>query len=240
MKVWREDNVFFKSNLIKERGFTNRTKKHRLPEGINDAMERISKNLILNLPESEGKAYLMCSALRYEGCSTIACSLARILALSLNKSVVIVDANLRSPSVHEFFDLPREDGLADVLSGEVEPWASIKKTGVENLFVVTSGNPSTSGESIFETKKILDYLSYLRTKHQFLIIDSASILMYSDSLGLARYMDGVILVVESERIRREVALKAKESLQTVGARIVGVVINKRRHYIPESIYRRLI
>ena len=223
----------------KEKALADGVRKHHLLEAINEPIESISKKLTLNLVEGEGKAYLICSALRDEGCSTIACALAHSMALSRNESVVIVDANMRFPSVHEYFSLPREDGLVDVLSGEVKPEVSIKKTSVKNLFVVTNGNPSTSKESIFETKKFIDYLSFLRANHQFVIFDSSPIITYMDSLSLGKYMDGIILVVEAERTRREVILKAKEILQKEGNPIVGVVLNKRRYHIPGFIYRRL-
>ena len=208
-------------------------------QGAADAIERIRKNLILNSNTDQSKAYLICSALRFEGVSTLACLLARSLARSRKEPVLIVDANMRFPSIHKQFKLPLEGGLLDVVNGKLDPQASIKKTGIENLFVVTNGRPSTSVESIFETKKFIDCLSFWRTKHHFLIFDSSPILPYPDSLGLASILDGVILVVEFERTRREVVLKAKETLQAVSAPIVGVVINRIRHYIPDFLYRRL-
>ncbi len=97
------------------------------------------------------KERLICSALRFEGCSTITSLLARSLALSSKESVLIVDANMRFPSIHKYFNLPIEDGLLDVVSGELEPEASISGNLVLMNEHIQSYTPSENSFGILRT-----------------------------------------------------------------------------------------
>ena len=105
--------------------------------------------------------------------------------------------------------------------------------------MVTSGNHTSSALGIFDTTRMDMFLQFCREKFRYAVFDSAPYTLFPDASILAPKMDGVILVIEAEKTRREVAQRAKEQLEKAGAKILGTVLTKRKYYIPKSIYRRL-
>jgi len=92
---------------------------------------------------------------------------------------------------------------------------------------------------IFESPKLADLIEVLRKEFDWIIFDCAPINLYPDSTVLAPRVDGVVLVIQAENKRAEVAIQAKEHLEQAGAKILGAVLNRRRYIIPEIVYRRL-
>ena len=91
----------------------------------------------------------------------------------------------------------------------------------------------------FYSPKIIDFWESLRQKYDLVFIDSSSASSSPDGIEIARRVDGVVLVVEAEKTRWQVVENLKEKIENSGGNILGMVFNKRRFYIPESIYRRL-
>ena len=79
----------------------------------------------------------------------------------------------------------------------------------------------------------------MREKFDYIILDSPPITRYAESRVIATKVDGVILVLESGKTRSQVAIKAKQELEETGANVIGAILNRRKHYIPEWIYKRL-
>ncbi len=102
-------------------------------------------------------------------------------------------------------------------------------------------NPNVGGKAIdfFRAPSLATLVPELRHDHSFIVFDAAAILDSSIAIRLANLVDGVVLVVEAERARWEVVLHAKDVLLRANAKVLGVVLNKRRYHVPEWLYRRL-
>ncbi len=201
--------------------------------------EILKNNVIMRAQVKGIKILSVFSPTPREGASTIAFNLASALAKDKGSSVLLVDANLRHPVVHSTFDISPSPGLVEVVHEGLDVRKAIRESIIPNLFLLTSGDSPANPVVIFESEKWVDLMEFLRRKFHWVIFDGAPVNLYPDATVLAPRVDGAVLVVEAENKRAEVAIQAKEHLEEAGAKILGAVLNRRRHVIPEMVYRRL-
>ncbi|MDL1958254.1 MAG: CpsD/CapB family tyrosine-protein kinase [Deltaproteobacteria bacterium] len=201
--------------------------------------QQLKTSLLNRYPDLKHKVIMLVSSSENEGCTTTAVNLARALASDDKIKVLLIDGNLRSSSLHQAFGLDNKNGLSDIIRGDSDTEQAIKKTDIENLFVVTGGKNDGNSASILDSSELKPLLDQLKERFDFVILDAPPVTLYSDSISLCSKVDGVISVVEAEKTRWEVAEGAKEKLKAAGARILGGVLNKRKYHIPQSVYKRL-
>jgi capsular exopolysaccharide synthesis family protein len=182
--------------------------------------------------------FAVTSCLKEEGASSLAVSLAISLASHTRGRILLVDANLEYPSIHQIFGVNRWPGFADILGTDQLNTHAIQPSFLHNLDLMTAGNGEPL-ELIFDLKPFADLLSLWRREYNFVIFDTPPLAEGSAEMGLTQLADGVILVVEAERTRWEVVQRAKEMLTKAQVDILGVVLNKRRFPIPEWLYKTL-
>ncbi len=173
-----------------------------------------------------------------EGVSTAAGLLARQSALQSGGRVLIVDANSRSPSQHVSFKTKLCPGLTDFTSNGGRSLSCIQSTEIENLDVLSAGDgkPELSAGGI---KALAAALPALKHEYTHIIFDLPSVHEHSPAMRIAGLMDGVILVVEAESTRWEVAGRAKEDLLQSGSKLLGVILNRTKKHIPDWLYKTL-
>jgi protein-tyrosine kinase len=165
--------------------------------------------------------------------------LAVALGASHRGRVVLVDANLRSPSQHEFFQTGTADGLANVLSGAVTPAAALREVPGFGIAVLPSGRPADNPPHLQTVSALQGVVTALQSQFDWVIVDGPPVTTYPDASSLAVVADGAILVLRAERTRWEVAERAMKVLNEAGVTLLGGVLNGRKYHIPEFIYRRL-
>lgn len=199
------------------------------------------KHNILNLNSGQRiKTILFSSSNKGEGNSTVLIQFSLTLA-SEGERVLLVDANLRDPSFHKIFNLERENGLTELILGRSTLDEVIKKTRFDNLSVITSGilNGLFNPSALFDSDSLDSHIENMKKQADWVLFDSPPINSFNDSIALAHRVDGVVMVVEAEKTRWEVAQSAKQRVESGNGKILGIVLNKRRYYIPEFIYKRL-
>ncbi len=198
------------------------------------------KNTILSLYCGEsGKSFMITSSLRREGCSTVASNLASIFAKDGSLKILLIDGNLRNPSLHKHFELENDKGLSDLLLGRATADDVIQETTLQNLSVITGGNGKEDQTEFLENATLEEKLRSIKDKADYLIFDSPPVNAYPETHVLSSQMDGVILVVQAGRVRWEIAQKTKEQLELAHANILGVVLNRKKFIIPKFLYNRL-
>jgi non-specific protein-tyrosine kinase len=175
---------------------------------------------------------------RREGSSTVLVNFAWTLAAG-DERVIAVDGNLQNPVLHQLFGVPKEDGLIEVLHHGRDVREVLKPTAFENLKVLTAGRGDLTGLGARELKGINFLLEQMRSMAEWMLFDSPAINASGDALAIASKVDGVVLVVLSDKTRREVAQSAVRRLEAARAKVLGVVLNRRKMPIPEWIYKRL-
>jgi capsular exopolysaccharide synthesis family protein len=174
-----------------------------------------------------------------EGASTVAANLARTLARPGDGSVLLIDADIRHPSVHQTFESRLSPGLSDILTNGQNIDGVIVPSPVQNLHILSAGTINGNLPEIFDSGKFTSLLNSIKKDYRHVVIDLPAVNEASWALRLAGLCDGVGLVVEAERSRWEVAQRTKELLEQSKAKIIGVIINKRRFYIPRWLYQTL-
>jgi len=200
----------------------------------------VKVKLITRFPEASIKTILVTSPDHGDGSSTTAVGLATALARDCKLRVLLIDANLRSPSLHEVFKIKYDQGLFNLLTrGNNEKLSIFRKRAYGDLYVIPSGGTYTGPMTLFESNRFGNFLKSMREKFSYVILDAPPVNGCSESRILGPKADGVILVIESGKTRWQVAVQAKQELEDAGAKLLGVVLNKRKHYIPKWIYKRL-
>lgn len=191
------------------------------------------------LPQSKAKIIQFIGSREGEGASTIAREFARVCADLIGHSVLLLDADRHSPTQSHYFDIQSEYGWIDALKKGDQIGSAFYRIGQSSLFMSPSCNSSTSTPEIFRSPIFDGLCQSLKIDFDLVLIDSAPLTASPDGLAIASKVDGVILVVEAEKTRWQTVKQAKESISRVGGNILGVVLNKRRYYIPQSIYKYL-
>lgn len=207
---------------------------------VEEQYQKLRRQLLPSPKRSPIKVVMVAATDHGEGGTTTAAILASTLAKSKNCKILLVDANFRTPALDSVFDGQENNvGLSDLILSEVAADDSIYQTNLPNLFVLPCGKPVSSPSYMFDGGSITDLLTTLRERFDFIIFDASPLNAYSESLFLASKVDGIILVVESERTRTEVVRKVKKELESAGVNILGIVLNKKKKYIPTFLERFL-
>lgn len=160
-----------------------------------------------------------------EGKTTTATNLAVVLAKAGNR-VVLVDADLRRPRIHEVFALPNTRGLTDILLGD--PAEGIAKQVLDNLSVITSGAIPPNPSEMLSGQRMDAMLHDLQRRFDYVILDTAPVLPVTDAVAMSQLVDGVLLVIQAGRTSRPNLTQTLASLRQVAAPLLGYVLNRAR------------
>jgi len=233
-----EETNVFDLNQTKSKSKARISPSFKATPQIAEEYHRMRQTLLSANTEDKIKTLLFTSSTKGEGTSTILTRFATTLA-SEDDNVLLVDANLRNPSLHNLLGIEKKRGLSDLLLVNNTLREVIKKTQIKNLSVITSGVPHSTPSSIFESKLLDQLIEQMKSQADWVLFDSPPINVYNDSSTLAAKMDGVIMVVQAEKTRWEVAQSAKEQIENDKVKITGVILNRRQMYIPEWVYKML-
>jgi capsular exopolysaccharide synthesis family protein len=178
------------------------------------------------------------SCTRGEGVSTVAAQLAAAAASILGAPVVLVDGNLDAPSVHRLFDVPLVRGLREALSDPEPVCEFLKSSEVPNLSLLTAGQQGPNASWALNSRQLGQTLDELKQEFRLVIVDLPP-LGNRFPATIEGQLDGLLLVVESEKVRWEVAQSMSGALADMGANLLGVVMNKRPDHVPRWLYNTL-
>jgi succinoglycan biosynthesis transport protein ExoP len=200
---------------------------------------RLVQRVFLSQPANVCRTIVFAGVDRGNGCSRICIESARTLAANSSRSVCLVDANFRSPSLARFFGVPERRGLADSVLEECAVRNFVRQLEPSNLSLLPAGFLTADSVSLLNSERLMLRLHELRTEFDYVLIDAPALNLYSDAVALGRAANGLIVVLEADSTRRESALKNLESLRQAGIEVLGAVLNQRTFPIPDFVYRRL-
>lgn len=210
---------------------------HRPKSQSAEAYRAIRTALYFNTRGSNHKLIQITSPDPGDGKSTLAASLAISIARS-GKRVLLVDCDFRKPRVHKLLGIQRNVGISTVMAGKVELLDAIQATEVENMWALPCGPQPHNPSELLTSPQFKDLLDVLREKYDFVLFDTPPLLAVTDPSAVAARVDGVLLTLRLGKRTRHDALQAIELLNTVGATVLGTVVNgvpvSRRGY---SAYR---
>ncbi|WP_299094521.1 CpsD/CapB family tyrosine-protein kinase [uncultured Metabacillus sp.] len=194
---------------------------------IAEQFRTIRTNIQFSSVDEEVKTIIVTSAGPAEGKSTTTANLAVVFAQQ-GKKVLMIDADLRKPTVHYTFNKENYIGLSNVLTKQETLGEAIQTTSQENLFVLTSGPVPPNPSELLGSKGMQSMLAEVKQEFDVIILDSPPVLAVTDAQVLSNLTDGVVLVVSSGKTEVDAAKKAKELLHSAKAKILGVVLNNKK------------
>lgn len=171
------------------------------------------------------KSLLVTGALPGEGKTTTAANLAVSLARD-GKSVILVDVDLRKPTLHSVFDLDNSKGLTNAIMGDATLDEVMSSTDIETLKVITSGPLPPEPTLLLRSQRMRTLIESLTGIADLVMLDSPPVLLVTDPIVMAAQVDGIILVMDAQKARREYVRRAAQMLQQAGTPILGAVFNK--------------
>ncbi len=202
---------------------------------LNESIDRV-RTLLLHAASIDGtKIVMVTSAVDQEGKTTVASQLAASLA-RCGRRTLIVDADIRSPSLHELFDMPSDPGLCEVLRGEIELDDSIRPTRMPGLWLLPSGRCDAEAVQALAKDAIGTVFEGLRPEFDFIVLDTAPVLTVADSLSIGQHVDAAIVSVLKDTSQGPKVFDAVERLRGVGINVMGAVVNGET----QRTHRRLI
>jgi capsular exopolysaccharide synthesis family protein len=188
----------------------------------------------------KAKTFIVASALKSEGKSTVTSNIAITMALD-GKKVILVDADLRRPQLHSIFDLPKNNGLAEYLSGSADAQDILKVTHYPNLKLITAGEHPQNPAELVGSYRFELLVNELKSQADFVIFDSPALLPVSDILSMAPKFDICFMVVRAMWTPAKAAIQAKNQLQRMGCSVIGVVLNVAQspgYYYGNTVYSK--
>ena len=193
------------------------------------------------LKDKDFRVVMFTSAIEGEGKTTIAAFLARMLAIGESDRVLLVDCAVSNPEIHTLFGLQNDIGILDYLAGTASIEEVIKTADEGVLDIVTIGprRGADITQPLFNSEKMSTFIKAAREMYDYVLIDTSAILEAPETPIIGSYATGTVMVVQSGRTKREVIKRAMLNIEKLGGKFLGTVLNRKKYYIPEFIYRRV-
>lgn len=219
------------------------------PFAIREAYNSIRAKLLFTGRGEKCPVFAVTSAMMHDGKTTNAVNLA-ISVASTMKRVLLIDGDMRKPTVHRYFGLDNKNGLSEILAGLTNE-VKIRKTEVENLHVLPSGQIPPNPAELFGSKQMDNLLEYVKEYFDYVILDTPPVNVVTDAAILAEKITGYVFVVQSGKNHFYELSYALETLQQMNGNVVGLILNditgrtaahygnyKSNRYYTKYYYRR--
>lgn len=204
------------------------------------ACGQVLERAVQLLPDTQRRICVIASPGAREGRTSLALNLASVAGGATRASVLVVDADSRAPRVHDLLGLSRGPGLSDVLTGAAELTGAVRPLDdAGKVSALTVGSNGLDPTSLSDAKAVQSLIDDLRSRFEWVFVDTAPLLTAPSGAVLARLSDGVIYAARYGRTRGRIAEQGLSLLEEAGARTLGVVLTQRHFPIPSFIYNRL-
>jgi Mrp family chromosome partitioning ATPase len=210
-----------------------------VPTGVGDYYRALFQQLRTSFGglQDTGRALGITSSVGGEGVTTVCQNLVVSAAQQLLLPVLLIDANLRGTQKPASGEPTR--GLYDALVGGAEPADCIRPAATRNVYVLSAGSRAARSGVPYPKDAFVELVDGLKREFRFIVVDLPVANELTDCFSICGLLDGLLLVVEAERVRSPVVTHARDHLFQAGARMMGIVFNKRRNHVPDWLYRRL-
>lgn len=216
---------------LSEKGTRARKSYYRDTPG-NAEIERLLVKIDTFHRDKQKQSVLVTSAVEGEGKSTVCANIAMASSRNRQNTTLLIDFDLRRPTIHEIFGISRKGGVAEILNDQMTFSSCIKKTHVDNLKILTGGSLKVSPLEIFNSAKVKQILDEARSHFDYIFVDSAPLLAVSDPLAIAKVVDHVVFIVKAGATSRHVAKRAIDMLMNVDVSIAGIILNDMKNVLP--------
>jgi len=243
------------------------SEKHYLPQldfNISSEMTAdiriIVENIHSTILQNKAQVIGFTSALPEEGTSTLAAVASSLMANKITSNspgltvhpnkeyrtgssngqgILLIDAQLRSPSIHKIFGYSNEFGLNDLLNEKVMLNSAVKHIADTHLKIIPFGKVNNEQNWTIDKDKLGDIFEKARHKFEFVCVDLPSLINYSEGVSFSKLCDGIILVIQAGQTSLDNIKEAKQRLQAAEVNILGSILNRQGTFIPDSLHNLL-
>jgi capsular exopolysaccharide synthesis family protein len=212
-----------------------------VPTLFAEAFRNLRTNVLFSTTEEGGRSLVVTSTGPGEGKTTVAGNLAVALAQA-GQRVLLVDGDMRKPKVHVAFKESQTPGLSNVLVGNARASEAVRKTTVQNLWLLLAGVAPPNPAELLGSQRFRDFLIALQEHFDWVIVDTPPVMAVTDASVVAHLSNGVVFVVGCEQTSKHTANAALEQLEGAKAKFLGGVLNKvdveRHSYYYSHYYRK--
>jgi tyrosine-protein kinase Etk/Wzc len=189
-----------------------------------DAVASIRTHILFSMPYEKSKRIMVTSTLPSEGKSTVAALLA-LSFQSLGRNILLVDADMRRPFLHNFFGIKNEKGLTDYLIGAASVSEIVRSVPGTPLKIITTGAKTPNPSELLGSERFKELLDTVSKNFDRLVIDIAPVLYMPDALIVAKHVHSSVLVCGSGMVHKKVVHDVKEKFESIGHSFIGIIIN---------------
>lgn len=190
-----------------------------------EAFRTLRTNIQFSSLDEDVRTIVVTSTQPNEGKSTVVSNLAVTMAQS-GKKVLLIDCDLRKPTIHKKLGVSNQEGLTSILSKEKTMEEVIKAANINNFYVLTSGPIPPNPAELLGSKKMKSFIEELHSYFDTILFDAPPVLAVTDAQILSTFCNGVVFVAGYGQAEKDAMVRGKESIEKVGGKILGVVINK--------------
>ena len=204
---------------------------------VTEAYKSMRTNIMFTLANKENRTMVFTSSVPGEGKSSVCANFALILAQT-GARVLIIDADMRKPTIHKIMNRPNKQGLSNVLGEFYALAQSINDTEYPKLFYISAGTNPPNPTELLNSTKMEKMLDELQKEFDYILIDSPPINLVTDALLLARYAAGIVFVVRQDYSAHDEIEKALQSIEFIEANLLGMVLfDAKMHGHYDSKYK---
>lgn len=217
-----------KAKLVSLRGIVE-------DSSIVEQFEKLQVNLSLSSVDKKVQVIQVTSSLQDEGKTTVVVNLANTYAMKGSK-VLVVDLDIRRPKIHRNFHQVNDNGIVDYAAGGIDKDSLIKKTAY-NIDVINTGKKSPYPVKILESVLIKELVEDMRTKYDYIILDSPPVSPVVDPIIISKLADTVIFVVQANRTKKSDIKESIKQLENANANIAGIVLTNVKSKYSKYSYK---
>jgi capsular exopolysaccharide synthesis family protein len=193
-----------------------------------EAYKHLRTSVLLSIAGRAPRTLVVTSSLPAEGKTTTVVNIATVLAQT-GARVLVIDADMRRPRLHQIFGMENGEGLSTALSSEMtlnEVLSMVNQYKDTNIYLLSSGAIPPNPAELLGSEQMRNLLEGASGSFKYIIIDSPPVTSFTDGVLISSLVDGVLLVVHGGKTSRQVVKRTRQMLQEIGARIIGVVLNQ--------------
>ena len=192
-------------------------------------------NILFELRDQPFRTLMVATGRPGQGGTTSICNLAIALA-QIGKRIILIDTDMRRPSLHKFFGVSNESGLSTLLQGTGSVTEAFRKTGIDNLIVLPAGPQPMNPSELLGSERMHEIVQRLEEHCDLVLFDTPSTVVFSDGPMLASWIDAVMMVVSANQSPRGTEVQTRDLLRRAKANILGVVVNRMQPDAVDSCY----
>ena len=204
---------------------------------IAEQYRRLRNSIHALNPDTAARTVTITSAVQGEGKSVALLNLALAMSEMPQHKVCVIDADLQQPSLEDYLEIPRRQGMADLLRGTLGLEQSIRQTSVPGLSIVGAGNVPRRPGQLMSADRVRSVINQLKRRFDYVLIDTAPALVINDAAMLGAISDGIVLIVRLGYTPRHLVEQAYNLLESVGGNVLGTCLTGADEG-DESSYRR--